>query len=333
METIEEQAGVAPAAPEKPAEENWPVIVAEGDKARRLAMLAWLKDWGYTAMPAVNAEHALELLRQPGGSTLALVGQKLRGLDGPGLCRKIKRRRSARTYVVLLTGKGDEQEVVAALHAGADDCLQEPFRASELQMRLRAGQRILQLQQQLEAVQKALKFGATHDALTGIFNRDMIASTLDRELARALRTSKALGILKIDLCHLREINRLHGRQVGDAVLQEVAQRLRSSLRAYDSVGRYGAEEFLVIIPEIAPENLSSVVTRLRASVTQTPISAGAGPLNIAISIGASGMGAGTQGLGAHFLLHAADVALYLSRRSGRNCVRVCGSQDRVLVSS
>jgi two-component system cell cycle response regulator len=333
METVEEQAGVAPAAAEKAAEESWPIIVAEGDKARRLAMLAWLKGWAYTARPAVNGEHALELLRQPGGSTLALVGQKLRGLGGPGLCRKIKRRRSARTYVLLLTGKGDEQEVAAGLEAGADDCLQEPFRASELQMRLRAGQRILQLQHQLAAAQKAMKFGASHDALTGIFNRDMIASTLDRELARALRTRKPLGILKVDLCHLREINRLHGREAGDAVLQEVAHRLRSSLRAYDSVGRYGAEEFLIIIPEIAPENLASVVTRLRASVTETPVTAGAAPLNIAISIGASGMGAGTQGLGAHFLLHAADVALYLSRRSGRNCVRVCGSEDRVLVSS
>src|SRR6185437_2177314 len=305
MEITELQARVAPGAAAKPGMENWPVIVAEGDKARRLAMLAWLKDWAYRAMPAVNGEHALELLRQPGGSTLALVGQKLRGLDGPELCRKIKRRRSLRTYVVFLAGR--EQEVAAGLEAGADDCLQDPFQASDLQMRLRVGQRMLQLQQQLEAAQKALKFGTTHDALTGIFNRDMIASTLDRELARALRTKKALGILKVDLCHLREINRLHGHQAGDAVLQEVAQRLRSSLRAYDSVGRYGAEEFLVIIPEIAPENLSSVVTRLRASVTQTPVSPGAVPLNIAVSIGASGMGAGTQGLGAHFLLHAADV--------------------------
>ncbi len=332
MEITEVQAGVAPSDAEKPAVENWPVIVAEGDKERRLAMLAWLKDWAYTAMPAVNSEHALELLRQPGGgSTLALVGQKLRGLDGPGLCRKIKRRRSLRTYVVLLAGR--EQEVAAALEAGADDCLQDPFQASDLQMRLRIGQRMLQLQRQLEAAQKALKFGTTHDALTGIFNRDMVASTLDRELARALRTKKALGILKIDLCHLREINRLHGHAVGDAVLQEVATRLRTSLRAYDTVGRYGAEEFLVIIPEIAPENLSSVVSRLRSSVTQTPVVAGTVPVNIAVSIGASGMAAGTQGLGIHFLLHAADVALYLSRRSGRNCVRVCGSEDRVLVSS
>ena len=76
-----------------------------------------------------------------------------------------------------------------------------------------------------------------------------------------------------------------------------------------------------------------MVTRLRSSLTQLPITTGAGPVSIAVSIGASGMGAGTQGLGAHFLLHAADVALYLSRRSGRNCVRVCGSEDRVLVSS
>lgn len=183
MEPTEVQARVAPSEAEKPAIENWPVIVAEGDKERRLAMLAWLKDWAYTAMPAVNSEHALELLRQPGGSTLALVGQKLRGLDGPGLCRKIKRRRSLRTYVVLLAGR--EQEVAAGLEAGADDCLQDPFQASDLQMRLRIGQRMLQLQQQLEAAQKALKFGTTHDALTGIFNRDMIASTLDREPARS----------------------------------------------------------------------------------------------------------------------------------------------------
>lgn len=333
METTTEEASIPLAAADNSPDENWRVIVAEGDKERRLAMLAWLKGWDYRPMPAINGEHALELLRKPAGSTLALVGQNLPGMDGPGLCRKIKRRRSLRTYVVLLTGKGREQEVAAGLEAGADDCLQEPFRASELQMRLRAGQRILQLLKQLEAAQKALKFGTTHDALTGIFNRDMIASTLDRELARALRTKKALGILKIDLCHLREITRLHGRQVGDTVLQEVAQRLRSSLRCYDTVGRYGAEEFLVIIPEIAPENLSSVVARLRSSVTQTPISAATGVINIAVSIGASGMAAGTQGLAVHFLLHAADVALYLSRRSGRNCVRVCGSADRVLVSS
>ena len=97
MEITEIQASFAPAAAEKPGVENWPVIVAEGDKGRRAAMLAWLKDWAYTAMPAVNSEHALELLRQPGGSTLALVGQKLRGFDGPELCRKINRRRSLRT--------------------------------------------------------------------------------------------------------------------------------------------------------------------------------------------------------------------------------------------
>ncbi len=333
METTTEEASLPLAAAEDVGDENWRVIVAEGDKERRLAMLAWLKGWDYRAMPAINGEHALELLRKPAGSTLALVGQNMPGLDGPGLCRKIKRRRSLRTYVVLLTRKGRDQEVAAGLEAGADDCLQEPFRASELQMRLRAGQRILQLLKQLEAAQKALKFGTTHDALTGIFNRDMIASTLDRELARALRTQKALGILKLDLCHLREINRLHGHAVGDCVLQEVAQRLHSSLRPYDTVGRYGAEEFLILIPEIAPENLSSVVTRLRSSVTQAPISTSAGPVSIAVSIGASGMAAGTLRLGAHFLLHAADVALYLSRRSGRNCVRVCGSEDRVLVSS
>lgn len=333
METIREQPRVIASASGPTADENWPVIVAEGDKTRRASVLAWLKDWAYRAMPALNGEHALELLRQPGGSTLAVVGQRLRDIEGPELCRKMKRRRPAHTYVVLLTGAGKEQEVAAGLKAGADDCLQEPFRAAELQMRVRAGQRILQLQRQLEAAQKALKFGTTHDALTGIFNREMIAGTLDRELARALRTKKPLGILKLDLCHLREINRLHGPAVGDLVLQAVAQRLRSSLRCYDTVGRYGAEEFLVVIPEIAPENLSSVVTRLRSKVTQSPISTSTGPLPIAVSIGASGIGAGTEKLGVHFLLHAADVALYLSRRSGRNCVRVCGSEDRVLVSS
>ncbi|HLK34309.1 MAG TPA: diguanylate cyclase [Terriglobales bacterium] len=333
MRTMAEEAVVQRAAMHNGTEENWPVILAEGDKARRASMSAWLKEWSYTVVPAVNSEHALELLHAPRHPALALVGQKLSGLDGLGLCRKIKRHRLPHVYVVLLADKQEEQGITAGLKAGADDCLQEPFRASDLHMRLRAGQRILQLQQKLEAAQQALKFGTTHDALTGIWNREMIAATLDRELARALRNKKPLGVLKLDLCHLREINRLHGHQAGDAVLQEVAQRLRSSLRTYDAVGRYGAEEFLIIIPEIAPENLSSVLARLRASVVKTPIATCVGPVSIAVSMGASAMGAGTQGLGAHFLLHAADVALYLSRRSGRNCVRVCGSEDRVLVSS
>ena len=333
METVEQCAGTESRQLDNSAAESCPVIVAEGDKERRLAMLGWLQDWAYRAMPAINGEHALELLPACGGSTLALVGQKLRGLDGPELCRKLKRRRSCHTYVLLLTGKGKQEEVAAGLAAGADDCVQEPWQAADLHMRLRVGRRVLELQRQLAAAQKALKFGTTHDALTGIFNRDMIAATLDRELARGLRTKKALGVLKVDLCHLREINRLHGHAVGDAVLQEVARRLRSSLRSYDSVGRYGAEEFMVVIPEIAPENLSSVVTRMRSSVAQVPVNTSAGPVQIAVSIGASGMPAGTEGLGAHFLLHAADVALYLSRRSGRNCVRVCGSENRVLVSS
>jgi diguanylate cyclase (GGDEF)-like protein len=331
MQVTEKAENVVPSGTE--AVENWQVMLAEGDRVRRASMLNWLKDWAYTVTPTMDGQHALELLRQPAAPTLALLGQKLRGLDALGLCRKIKRRRASQVYVVLLAGKGKQEEVNAGLQAGADDCVQEPFRASELQMRLRTGQRILQLEQKLDAAQRALKFGSTHDALTGIFNRDMISATLDRELARALRTKKPLGVLKFDLCHLREINRLHGHATGDAVLQEVASRLRSSLRTYDAVGRYGAEEFLVVIPEIAPENLSSVVTRLRASVTQSPISTAAGPVTVAVSIGASGMGAGTQRLGAPFLLHAADVALYLSRRRGRNCVRVCGSEDRVLVSA
>ena len=170
-------------------------------------------------------------------------------IDGVELCRRIRaRNRAPYQYILLVTAKDDKQDKISGLEAGADDYLTKPFDRSELHARLRAGRRILALQDDLIQAREGLRFQATHDVLTGNLNRGAILDLLRRELERAVRSQSAAGILLLDLDHFKKINDTYGHLTGDRVLKEVAQRIRGAVRSYDAVGRYGGEEFLVVLP-------------------------------------------------------------------------------------
>jgi hypothetical protein len=130
--------------------------------------------------------------------------------------------------VLLLTAKTEKPDLVAGLQAGADDFLTKPFDADELQARLRAGRRILQLQENLIAAQDHLRFQATHDPLTGIWNRAGILDFLHRELSRISRIPHALSVMMADIDHFKEINDTYGHEIGDVVLCDVAKRLEGA---------------------------------------------------------------------------------------------------------
>ncbi len=106
-----------------------------------------------------------------------------------------------------------------------------------------AGKRILDLQEQLVCANRCLQFQASHDTLTTLFNRGAIVGTLQNELARALREGKSVSVILVDIDHFKKINDAHGHSAGDAVLRRAAQRMQSSVRSYDSVGRYGGRSF------------------------------------------------------------------------------------------
>jgi len=297
-----------------------PILIAEDDRMFRVLLQSWLEDRGYDVVVAENGQQAWDLLQTERSPKLVILDWMMPGLSGPDVCRKLRSRTGLRyRYVLLLTARNEKQDLVAGLEAGADDYLSKPFDALELHARLNVGRRILELQEQLLAAQEALRFEATHDALTGVWNGGAILQALGRELQRAGRMQTALGIMLLDLDNFKQVNDVHGHLVGDEVLRTSARRMCEKIRVYDLVGRYGGEEFLILAPGSVSPALQQQAERIRASIAE-PINSSAGMLQISASIGVVGI-AGQQSLpDPHALVRAADKAMYRAKAKGKNRV-------------
>jgi diguanylate cyclase (GGDEF)-like protein len=182
------------------------------------------------------------------------------------------------------------------------------------------GVRVLLIQHRLVNAQNRLEFEANHDALTGLRNRRAVLECLERELSRQRRNGHSIGLIMTDLDHFKSINDRYGHAVGDQVLAEIARRLMSSLRDYDSAGRYGGEEFLIIVPDCNAQQTLSSAERLREIVGNSAVGSGAGPIKVTVSIGLISTHGSAQQLDATMLLRLADEALYRAKARGRNRV-------------
>jgi diguanylate cyclase (GGDEF)-like protein len=205
------------------------------------------------------------------------------------------------------------------MEAGADDYLTKPFEAHELRVRLRAGRRVLDLQQELLAAREALREQATHDYLTGLLNHGAILETLHNELARGAREQQPVALLMADLDRFKSINDTHGHQGGDAVLREAARRMKSAIRRYDALGRYGGEEFLFVLPGCQGADAFAQAERIREAVAAEPFAAGKRAFAVTCSIGVAyrTVPAADE---AGSLVQEADMALYRAKNLGRNQV-------------
>lgn len=182
------------------------------------------------------------------------------------------------------------------------------------------GVRVLLIQHRLINAQNRLEFEANHDALTGLCNRRAVLEYLDRELSRQRRNGHSVGLIMTDLDHFKTVNDTYGHSVGDQVLAEIARRLMSSLRHYDSAGRFGGEEFLIIVPESNAQQTFSTAERLRTVVSSSPVGSSAGPISVTVSIGLISTNGSAQELDATMLLRLADEALYRAKARGRDRV-------------
>lgn len=311
-------------------------ILAIDDDAVSLKLLAHhLRRDGHNVALACNGKEGLErALRSP--PQMVLTDWTMPEMDGVELCKQLRRTREGRAlYVLLLTGRGEYQRIVEAFDAGADDYVNKPFNAEVLLARVRAGQRMIELREQVEAdrldrarqlarvevLNRQLKAAAETDILTRLPNRRYAMKRLDQEVATALRTRQPLCAILIDIDHFKAVNDRYGHDVGDRVLQKTAEVLSNSIRRNDIVARLGGEEFLVICPGSDMTGATQVAQRIRDAVAQHPFADLDKQLTVSLGV-AELSGASTT---VDTLIKDADRRVYLAKARGRD--QVCADDD------
>ena len=214
------------------------ILIAEDDPVSRRVLETLLKKWGHEIVVANDGLEAVRLLESREAPRLAVLDWMMPGLEGVQVCQRIRQDTTRPyMYLLLLTARSQKDDLVRGLESGADDYLTKPFDAQELRARLHVGKRILELQDNLIAAREKLLYQATHDALTGISNRGVSLDALRRERSRQTRESGFFAIMLLDIDHFKYVNDTYGHIAGDAVLTEAAQRIKSCIRPYDTLGR------------------------------------------------------------------------------------------------
>lgn len=304
------------------------ILIAEDDPVSRKVLEKFLVKWGYSVVCATTGTEALELLERRDSPRLAVLDWMMPGLEGVQVCQRVREwTNRPYIYVVLLTARTEKQDVLRGLEMGADNYLTKPFDSQELRARLHVGQRILELQDALISARDTLQFQATHDALTGVANRGVIFDALHREASRQSREGNTYGIILLDLDHFKWVNDTHGHMAGDAVLKETARRMAGCVRPYDIVGRYGGEEFLVVLPACDSLCMKKLAERLRQAIGSQPIATPSGDVTITASLGVA-VSSPPNSIAPDALLHDADQALYRAKNLGRNRAEFAGLNER-----
>ena len=307
------------------------VLVVEDDRAMRALMAQWLNAAGHRVNVAENGVEALNLaeLHRP---QVVITDWRMPQMDGIALCRELRRLPAQRnTYLIMITVETIPDKLVEAFEAGTDDYLTKPLTPKLFFARLRAAQRVVQLQEELafdreqmvrfsnelSIANKRLQQQALTDALTDLPNRRFAMERLEQEWALTQRGERALSCMMLDIDHFKKINDTFGHQLGDEALKQVADALRKTARAQDVVCRYGGEEFLVICPDTGATAAYQAAERMRVSVESLRMLAPDGrcvPLTISIGV------AEKEGAMAEMekLINRADENLYAAKKQGRN---------------
>jgi len=296
------------------------VLIADDDPVSLHLLKAKLLKWEYKVTTCADGLEAWRILQAEAPPRLVILDWMMPGLDGIEICQNVRSYRSSPyIYILLLTSRGETADLVAGMAAGADDYLIKPFNVEELEVRLRAGKRILKLQEELIAAHEMMRIQATHDQLTGVLNRGAILEHMELELARAQREGTPLSVILVDLDNFKMINDTHGHLVGDKVLVEATSRMRSCIRPYDRLGRYGGEEFLIILPKSDAQNAIGQADRIREAIGEKLYELTHMEVPVTCSQGVTTWTTGSS-VSIESLLKTADGGMYLAKHGGRNRV-------------
>jgi two-component system cell cycle response regulator len=289
------------------------VLIAEDDAISCKALENNLREWGYSVVTARDGNEAWKLAKSD-DIRLAILDWNMPGIDGIELSQRIRKQYqkedSKYIYIILLTGRGGQDDVIQGLSTGADDYITKPYSFMELKYRIQNGERIIRNED------KRIRL-ASLDNLTRLWNRNKIFEFLESELKRGEREGTPTGVVMIDIDHFKRINDRYGHLVGDRVLVEVSDRLKMAIRPYDKIGRYGGDEILVVLPKCGNSEAKKIARRLYDSVSNQKVSTESGSLKINISIGCVSNERSPQATKMQ-LIQASDKALLSAKKKGRD---------------
>jgi len=280
------------------------VVVVDPSRTVRLLLTQLLEAGGHVGHPFADARDALACVKG-NPNIAAVITSMLPSMAGLELCWETRLVAALRPiYIIVMAAASERHMRIEALDSGADDFIDKPFAAEELNARLRAAERVGKLQRELMDL-------ATNDSLTGVLNRRAFFARAAEACAVAL-TGTALSAIMLDVDHFKQVNDRHGHDVGDAVLRAVAQRGAEEAEIF---GRLGGEEFAILLPEKSLHDAAALAERLRCAVARHDFMGADGIFRVTCSFGLSEWRSGDS---VDTLLKRADVALYQAKSAGRN---------------
>jgi two-component system, cell cycle response regulator len=299
---------------------NSPLVLIVDDHPDNVEVLqARLNALGYRTACAQDGETALEMVAQS-PPDLILLDVMMPHMDGNEVARRIKADKSLPFIpIIMQTALDSTQSKVVGLDSGADDYVTKPINYAELQARMGAALRVKALQDRISEM-------AITDGLTGLYNRRHLDERLDEMFEHSVRLHEPLSVVMFDIDHFKKVNDTYGHQVGDVVLTQFAQLLKHVARDIDRIGRYGGEEFMVLLPGTVLDAGVTFAKRARQEVETHQFEYEGGVLKCTISAGVAAY-PNPRVHTRQQLVKAADDALYVAKTTGRNRVVRLADED------
>lgn len=303
-----------------------PTILIVDDVPANLLLLTQLLDsQSYDVRPVTKGAMALAAARaiRP---DLILLDIRMPDMDGYTVCRELKADPETSSIpIIFVSALDDIDGKVRAFECGGVDYVTKPFQPAEVLARVRTHLALAQARTALEMANRELQRALAREAelaridwLTGVYNRSHFYELATHEFAIATRYDQPLAICMLDVDHFKQINDRYGHLIGDQVLSTVAQTAARQIRAADCIGRFGGEEFILLLPNTDVSSGLMLAERLRVSIAALRIQTEKGEITVTISLGVAGRQPADTVI--ERLIDRADQALYAAKRQGRNCV-------------